>query len=351
MHLNTRNPIKIGLPNSFTHYVGSYPSYIPLPTCWTPGERAMLEGTTLKSATSAKITTINNEINQILISTKDLMWFTAFWSDSSVGSLRDKWFHVDALYRSRALYLPALGCVMVPCLDLVNHASEEAKIAQYDIDDDGNAVLRLREGKHLSTRDEITISYGDDKGACEMLFSYGFIEASMETAHVVFLDLDVPDDDPLKYAKRATCSDVPGVFLSNKDWIVEFKSPFVWLICVNEEDGLSLVRVPGESKPQILWKGSVIKDTGELERKLREEDKWDLFDLRANVILQNRIAEQLKCLENTEVMFGDESKKVDSSRVPSILKLRELEFSLLHEVHDVLETKVCGDFFWWRFRD
>ena len=36
-----------------------------------------------------------------------------------------------------------------------------------------------------------------------MLFSYGFIEDTMISAKELFLDLDIPDDDPLKPAKKA----------------------------------------------------------------------------------------------------------------------------------------------------
>jgi hypothetical protein len=82
-----------------------------------------------------------------------------------------------------------------------------------------------------------TASYGDDKGACENIFSYGFLEDSMASANVVFLDLDIPDDDPLRPAKIYVCNAAPGVRLVDKKDNIEWESDFVWLVVVNEEDG------------------------------------------------------------------------------------------------------------------
>ena len=48
---------------------------------------------------------------------------------------------------------------------------------------------------------EVNITYGDEKGACEMLFSYGFLEDEMDTAETLFLSLSIPDDDVAKAAK------------------------------------------------------------------------------------------------------------------------------------------------------
>jgi len=79
--------------------------------------------------------------------------------------------------------------------------------------------------------------YGDDKGACENIFSYGFLEDTMASAKVVFLNLDIPDDDPLRPAKIYVCNTAPGFRLVDKDDKIEWESDFVWLVVVNEEDG------------------------------------------------------------------------------------------------------------------
>jgi hypothetical protein len=66
---------------------------------------------------------------------------------------------VDAMYRSRALDLPGSGHVMVPCVDMANHASGEETTALYETDEKRNAVLQLRWGKKLYPGEEITITY------------------------------------------------------------------------------------------------------------------------------------------------------------------------------------------------
>ena len=59
----------------------------------------------------------------------------------------------------------------------------------------------LLENKQLPAGQEVNITYGDEKGACEMLFSYGFLEEEMHTAKTLFLSLSISDDDLAKTAK------------------------------------------------------------------------------------------------------------------------------------------------------
>ena len=70
----------------------------------------------------------------------------------------DDWMHVDAMYRSRALEFPGVGDAMVPCIDMANHASGDATVALYEIDNDGNGLLLLRDGKEIQRGEEITIT-------------------------------------------------------------------------------------------------------------------------------------------------------------------------------------------------
>lgn len=69
---------------------------------------------------------------------------------------------VDAMYRSRALEFPGVGDAMVPCIDMDNHASGDAAAALYEADDDGNALLLLREGKSINQGGEVTITYNSE---------------------------------------------------------------------------------------------------------------------------------------------------------------------------------------------
>ena len=58
----------------------------------------------------------------------------------------------------------------------------------------------------------------------------------------MFLDLDIPDDDPLRPAKIYVSKVAPGFRIFEKDGNIEWESDFVWLVVVNEEDGLDFYK-------------------------------------------------------------------------------------------------------------
>lgn len=176
------------------------------------------------------------------------------------------------------------GHSMVPCIDMANHASSDSTNALYETDTDGNAILILRDDRDIAPNDEVTITYGDEKGACEMLFSYGFIEETVKSARELFLDLDIPDDDPLKLAKKVVAQSAPGFRLFLNDDSTDWESSFIWLLCVNEEDGLEfklLQNTDGERELQASWKDKEFTDMSVLIRLLKLEPLWDVFELRA----------------------------------------------------------------------
>ena len=181
---------KVGLSNAFHAYVQFLPSHIALPTFWNEHERSLIVGTSLHAALEAKMNSLDREFNSLREATISIPWCHQVWWDTDSGKMTfDDWKLVDALYRSRALELPSTGHAMVPCIDIANHASGDDTVALYDVDQDQNAILVLREGKSLTLNSEITITYGDEKGACEMLFSYGFLEDTMRCAKELFLEL------------------------------------------------------------------------------------------------------------------------------------------------------------------
>ena len=47
---------------------------------------------------------------------------------------------------------------MVPCVDMANHASDNATAALYDTDENGNGLLFLRFGKTITEGGEVTIT-------------------------------------------------------------------------------------------------------------------------------------------------------------------------------------------------
>ena len=251
--------------------------------------------------------------------------------------------------RSRALDLPGIGHCMVPCMDMANHASGDSTSALYETDGDGNAILVLRDDNYMAPNDEVTITYGDEKGACEMLFSYGFIESTVQTARELFLDLDMPNDDPLKLAKKAVAQSAPGFRLFLHGDSTDWESSFIWLLCVNEEDGLEfkvLQNNDGERELQASWKDEEITDMSTLVTLLKLEPLWDVFELRAITTLQTRVEQQLLRLEGSknsvdELLIVGE---IDNDIGENAMRLRELEEILMLRAYGDFETKVFGDF-------
>ena len=333
--------------NPFSEYFRYVPEQTSLPIFWTDIERSLLTGTSLEAAVSTKLSSLDREFTLLHEKTASIDWCKQYWWDAETGLLGfDDWKQVDALYRSRALDLPGTGHAVVPCVDMANHASGELTTALYDTDGDGNGILYLRNGNKICPGDEVTITYGDDKGACEMLFSYGFIEATMTSAKELFLDLEIPDDDPLKPAKRAISEVAPGfrLYFQNQDEI-GWEGAFVWLICINEEDGLEfklLQDKDGETELQATWKEQEILDFTKLPDLLRKEPLWDVFHLRAITVLQERVEQQLLRLEasknDVEEILGLEH--LDDGKYDNAMRLRDMEETLLLHAYEDLEKKV-----------
>lgn len=337
---------KIGVSNPLTEYVKFLPSKVFLPIFWSDEERAIAAGTSLEAALDSKLKSLDREFTHLHDSTASIGWCEKHWWNAGSGmlSLYD-WKEVDAMYRSRALDLPGTGHAMVPCVDMANHASGDDTVALYDTDIAGNAVLVLRAGKVLRPGEEVSITYGDEKGACEMLFSYGFIEDTMTSAQELFLDLDVPDDDPLKLAKKAVSKSAPGFKLFIKDGSISWEGEFVWLICVNEEDGLDfrlLQTIDGEKELKMFWQDDEILDISKLRDLLEGEPLWDVFHLRAITTLQGRIEQQLLALERNKTSIDMTQLQVNhtASSYYTIRRLRNLEETLMLQAYEQIEEKV-----------
>ena len=336
----------IGVSNPFSEYVKFLPARIPLPTFWTESEREMVAGTSLEAALRTKLESLNREFALLKERTSSIDWCQKWWWDVGSGILTfHDWKTVDAIYRSRALDLPGTGHSMVPCIDMANHASGDSTNSLYETNSDGNAILILREGKELNPTDEVTITYGDGKGACEMLFSYGFIEKTVKSAQELFLDLEIPDDDPLKLAKKAVAKSAPGFRLFLHGDFTDWESSYVWLLCVNEEDGLEfkiLQRNDGESELQVSWKNEEITDMSNLVSLLKLEPMWEVFELRAIATLQSRVEYQLLRLEGSKDFVDGRlvSGQLDCEIRENAMQLRGLEEALLLHAYGDFETKV-----------
>ena len=337
---------RVGGSNPFTQYVQFLPSEIRLPTLWSPAQCARLKGTSLEAALDSKLKSLKREFDLLRDATISIEWCKKYWWDPESGGLcLEDWKHIDAMYRSRALDLLGIDA-MVPCIDMANHASGRDTLARYDRDANGNAILLLLEGKCCPAGEEIFITYGDAKGACEMLFSYGFIEPSMSSARELYLDLDIPSDDPLKLAKKAIATSAPGFRLFVDESSVGWEGPFVWLICVNEEDGLEfrlLQTNDGARELQVLWKGAEIDDVSRLDGLLQTEPLWEVFKLRAIAILQARVEAQLRLLHDDQSRSSDEytaDNGIEANLGLTITRLRHLEGQLMTQAYHDFESQV-----------
>jgi hypothetical protein len=266
---------------------------------------------------------------------------------------------------------------MIPGMDLANHAAGDRTNAYYDRGE-GTYHLWLMDDKEIKQGEEVYITYGDEKGACEslsriqieiirdangdaVLFSYGFLEEQMESAETLFLSLDIPESDSCRLAKRKIANCAPGFKLmdisaqsdgdENSDKAIDWSGDFIWLLCVDQDDGLEfkLARtVDGaDEEIQATFKGQeLMEGASELRRQLAQSDLWDVYRLRAIVILQQRVFDQLQTLfstqEDVEATPHGDTEDVRATPYQLALTLRRLEFELLDKAYEDFERQVSS---------
>ena len=191
--------------------------------------------------------------------------------------------------------------------------------------------------------------YGDDKSACEMLFSYGFIDEDASSAKALYLDLEIPEDDPLKRPKRTVSESAPGFHIRQNNGHISWDSDFIWIICVNEEDGLSFKvqqTVSGDTDLVAFWKGDELTDTSKLGTILQQDPHWDLYRLRAVCIMQARVRGQLSLLVDSEVLIQRcltdpyHTLTYRNQILMGSKRLRTLEGELLNNADSFFESEV-----------
>lgn len=326
-------------------YVKSLPLEL-LPTFWTSNELQLLVGTTLAPAATSKLRSLQREYDLLCQSASQTRWYSIVRDHLDF----DDWLQVDAMYRSRALDFPGIGHCMVPCIDLANHSAGESTIAIYERDSDGNAVLLLRDDKAVKAGEEVTITYGDEKGACEMLFSYGFLEIDRQSAETLFLSLTIPDTDTYRTTKMRIADCAPGFkLIAASDEMIEWDGEFIWLLCVNEDDGLrfELARtIDGGEELQAFFQDHEL--TGEavvfqLHDLLRKSQLWDVYRLRAVATLQQRVFDQMQILYSTqgdvEAVAHGEDTDIRDRPYEQAMQLRRLEFEFLERAYEQLEQQ------------
>lgn len=189
-----------------------------------------------------------------------------------------------------------------------------------------------------------------------MIFSYGFLERDRTEARQVFLDMTMPDDDPLGVAKNMVCRDVPGIRVSTLHHTSQdsqhtvWDSPLAWWASVNEEDGLEIgltQTTDGTRELESIWKGQKVESPCQLRDLLAAEPSWDIFQLRAVVLVLERLETQLSILEETdEVLSNVRENEVLFTALfrPEIFdlasRLRRLEAGLLQKAVEDLMRQV-----------
>lgn len=194
---------------------------------------------------------------------KDVEHASAAWTpflgellSSDVG-LRD-WIWVDALLRSRSFDLSHSEVSMIPCLDLANHSISYTAYWRQDVNNEA-VTLFLPKESSVPAGEGITINYGKDKPAAEMLFNYEFIDSSSVVESLVLLLDEVLEEatvDPLLEAKLRVSNVAPMLDLriDNKG---NTRCYFLHLMCVHEQDGLAFrtEERQGYQSPRMLWRG------------------------------------------------------------------------------------------------
>lgn len=330
-----------GVRGPFADYVAFLPKNIPLPTFYTNEERDLLTGTSLRDAVDQKLVSLDRELEELKEATSHLEWCQKYWWEDGDVTMAD-WKLVDAMYRSRALDLPNIGHAMVPVLDMANHVSDNKRKARFEVDEDKNILLVKEDGASIEKGEEVNITYGAG-GACETIFSYGFLDEGATNARELFLSLDIPLDDPLRIPKKAAAKEPPGVrIFVDSEGLTQWEGALVWWAAVNEEDGLDFQVIQSEDgtrELRTLWKNEEFNST-EFAARIAADDNFDIFRLRATVLVQARVELQGADLVRSEEAYAEASLRVEKRLREVLNRLRTLEVSLLTSAAEALDKQV-----------
>ena len=295
----------------------------------------------MQPAVSAKLSVLTREFDAIRTKTESIpFWYEILSVDENV-TVRD-WVWLDALFRSRSLELPRSGESLVPCLDLANHSHQHT--AYFEENDDQVVSLLLRDGVNIPQGAEITINYGQEKSAAEMLFSYGFIEPTSMTRNGLSLPLKLMDDDPLLKAKLHVFRRAPTLDIrEDENGVPEWSAPFVHLMCLNEEDGLDfriLQQTDGSQDLRMYWQESDVTDVpGTFKDLVRGHELHKIFQLRSVSVVLEMVEEQLDRL-NIQETGSSVPEVVRAEALYAATELRNIEADLLKRTLEVLNNEV-----------
>ena len=400
--------LPIGKPGPFAEYVQYIQTETSLPTFWSGEDTDHFWGTSLERHHAAKMRSLATEFEQFKASCKDLHWAEIWLGGEERGCLTfQDWLTVDAMWRSRAMDLSGEAgddCreCLVPVMDMANHTPDG--IAAYELAVDGNgkkcAELRLDmdlaptlthqgglmpyQGANVVRKgSEITISYGNIKGAAEMIFSYGFLDHNLPDARSMMLGWKLPEDDPLRFEKVAALDLEPGIQIYTPGGAesseVCFAGAAVWAMSINEEDGLKIVRntePPSSSFQQnddcndpvlplqtpsdednnnestsynLFFKGTLITSKSHLLDILKHDRAALVFRTRAYAYVLMRVEEELSRLASSHPSTDeDDSTNAEdekegssaSSRARICQQLRHLEITLLSKAAEYFSAQI-----------
>lgn len=247
------------------------------------------------------------------------------------------------MYRSRALDLPSIGHAMVPVLDMANHVADNKRKARFEVDGSKNILLVREDGASLDRGEEVNITYGAG-GACETIFSYGFLDEGASNARELFLSLDIPLDDPLRIPKKAAAKEPPGVrIFVDSEGLTQWEGGLVWWAAVNEEDGLDFQVIQsgdGTRELRTLWKNEEF-NPNDLHARLAADNNFEIFRLRATVLVQERVDLQRAELLHSEEAYAEASLRVAHNLRVVLNRLRTLEINMLTTISHSLDKQVC----------
>lgn len=134
-------------------------------------------------------------------------------------------------------------------------------------------------------------------------------------------------------------------------------------MCVNEEDGLSfrvLQSMDGARQLQVMWNEEEVNDISKLEERLEVSGLWEVYQLRALMLVQERVGAQLRELVGIEEELArvgetkeDEGDMIIDGEVREVAgRLRQLERRLMEKVvvsledqkEELLETVVVKEY-------
>lgn len=233
---------------------------------------------------------------------------------------------------------------MIPCIDMANHSFNAN--GYYEQISDNSVALFLRPDLKIEAGAEVTISYGTSKSAAEMLFSYGFLDEQSDTKAIT-LPLEPFEDDPLGKAKVAAFAGRPVVRISLVDGKIEWESPFLYLMCLNEEDGLEFKVLQqndgSRSQLRVFWQGAdVTEKSTTFEVLISQHQLEDIFRLRVVALLHNGIRQQLERLHESEDVVQSLVSIVGERCQSAALQLRKAETGLLEEALIAVDVQVSS---------